>query len=262
MSDTHDHLMPRFAGIDRLYGRGSVVRLSTRRVCIIGLGGVGSWVAEALARSALGHVALVDGDEVCESNVNRQLPALDGQFGRAKVDVLAERMRAISPGIDVEPDQRFLTPSSLDEIAGRDYDLIIDACDAFRVKVELAAWCRRRKQRLIMVGSAGGRSDPTQVRVRDLSRTEHDALLALVRKKLRSEFGFPKNTQRYFGIPAIYSLENVRYPQLDGSVCGRRSEGGDSMGLDCGGGLGAAMHVTAAFAMAATARALDLLLAD
>lgn len=253
----------RFDGIDRLYGRGSAARLSRAHVGVVGLGGVGSWAAEALARSGVGRLTLVDADEVCVSNVNRQSHALDGNFGRAKVEVLAERLRLIHPGIEVAPVVQFLTPSNLPELAGGGgFDLLLDACDAFRVKVETAAWCRRHRQPLVVVGSAGGRTDPTQVRVRDLSRTEHDAMLALVRRKLRTEFGFPRNRERYFGIPAVYSLENVRYPQPDGSVCGIRPPGDAAQGfrLACGGGLGAAMHVTAAFAMAAVATTLERLL--
>jgi tRNA threonylcarbamoyladenosine dehydratase len=139
---------------------------------------------------------------------------------------------------------------------------VIDACDSFRTKVEAIAWCRRRKLPIVTVGAAGGRLDPTLVRVRDLSRTEHDAMLALIRKKLRSEFNFPKNQQRYFGVPAIYSLENVRYPQADGSVCGLRPKvGADAaLKLDCGAGLGAATHITGAFAFAAAGKALEMLL--
>ncbi len=251
---------PRFAGIDRLYGSGAVARLQRSRVAVIGLGGVGSWAAEALARSSIGALTLIDADEVCVSNTNRQLHALDGQYGRTKAAVMAERVRAIRPAIEAEPVERFLTPSTLDELLGHGFDLVLDACDAFRVKVETTAWCRRRRQPLIVCGSAGGRTDPTQIRVRDLSRTEHDALLGLMRRKLRQEFGFPRNPDRYFGVPAVYSLQNVRYPQPDGSVCGTRPEGGDRMKLDCGGGLGAAMHVTAAFGMAAVGRAIQMLL--
>ena len=212
----------RFAGVDRLYGTGTVQRLQARHVCVIGLGGVGSWAVEALARSGVGRLTLVDADEVCLSNTNRQLHALDGQFGRGKAEVLAERCRGINPALQVDVLAQFLLPSNLTEVLDRGYDLVVEACDSFRSKVELIAWCRRRKLPVVVVGSAGGRTDPTQVRVRDLSRTEHDALLALVRKKLRSEFNFPKNKDRYFGVPAIYSLENVRYPQADGSVCGTR----------------------------------------
>ncbi|WP_123769644.1 tRNA threonylcarbamoyladenosine dehydratase [Vulcaniibacterium tengchongense] len=252
----------RFAGIDRLYGRGAVARLAACRVAVVGLGGVGSWVAEALARSGVGHLTLIDADDLCVSNTNRQLPALAGQYGRAKVEAMAERCRAINPQIMAETVPSFVTPSNLEAMLDRGFDLAIDACDSFRSKVEMAAWCRRRKLPLLMVGSAGGRTDPTQVRVRDLSRTEHDALLALVRKKLRAEFGFPRNPDRYFGIPAIYSLENVKYPQPDGSVCGVRPQlGADAaLKLDCGVGLGAATHVTGTFAFAAGGKALELLL--
>lgn len=252
----------RFSGIDRLYGSGSVRRLASTSVCVVGLGGVGSWAVEALARSGVGALTLIDADEVCLSNTNRQLHALDGQFGRGKAEVLAERCRAINPGIRITVIARFLTPGNLSELLDHGHDVVLDACDSFRTKVEAIAWCRRRKQALVVVGSAGGRTDVTQVRIRDLSRTEHDALLALVRKKLRTEFGFPKNRDRYFSVPAVYSLENVRYPQADGSVCGKRPELGPdaAMKLDCGAGLGAATHVTGTFAFAAVGKVIELLL--
>ncbi|HEY6942103.1 tRNA cyclic N6-threonylcarbamoyladenosine(37) synthase TcdA [Dokdonella sp.] len=254
-------LAERFRGIDRLYGVGSVERLARAHVCVIGIGGVGSWAVEALARSGVGRLTLIDADEVCVSNTNRQLHALDGEFGKPKVAVMAARARAIHPGIAVDAIEQFLTPSNLGELLDRGYDLVIDACDAFRVKVETIAWCRRRKRPLVTIGSAGGRTDPTLVTVRDLSKTEHDAMLALVRKKLREEFNFPRGPKRYFGVQAVFSRENVRYPQADGSVCGTRPAGGDALKLDCGGGLGAATHVTATFAFAAVSRALARLLA-
>ncbi|WP_246189365.1 tRNA threonylcarbamoyladenosine dehydratase [Pseudoxanthomonas kalamensis] len=252
----------RFAGIDRLYGTGAVGRLAASRVAVVGMGGVGSWVAEALVRSGVGHLNLIDADDICVSNTNRQLPALEGQYGRNKAEAMAERCRAINPQATVEAVPAFVTPANLQELLDRGFDLVLDACDSFRVKVEMIAWCRRRKLPLVVSGSAGGRTDPTQVRVRDLSRTEHDALLALVRKKLRGEFGFPKNPQRYFGVPAVYSLENVKYPQADGSVCGLRPVlGADAaLKLDCGLGLGAATHVTGSFAFAMVGKALELLL--
>ncbi len=252
----------RFAGIDRLYGHGSVARFRQCRIAVVGMGGVGSWAVEALARTGIGHLTLIDADDLCVSNTNRQLPALEGQYGRAKVEAMAERCRAINPAIEVDAVQSFLTPSNLDELLDRGFDLVLDACDSFRSKVELIAWCRRRKLPVIVVGSAGGRTDPTLVRVRDLSRTEHDAMLALIRKKLRGEFNFPKNTGRYFSVSAIYSLENVKYPQPDGSVCGLRPKvaGDAALKLDCGAGLGAATHITGVFAFAAVGRALEILL--
>ena len=255
-------LRDRFAGIDRLYGHGAVEHFAGRHVAVVGLGGVGSWITEALARSAVGRLTLVDADDLCVSNTNRQLPALAGQYGRGKAEAMAERCLAINPLVDVEPMAVFLTPSNLEDLLDRGYDLVVDACDSFRSKLEAIAWCRRRKQPMITIGSAGGRTDPTQVRVRDLSRTEHDAMLSLVRKKLRSQHHFPRNADRYFGIPAVYSLENVKYPQADGSVCGVRPQLDQdaALKLDCGAGLGAATHVTGAFAFAAVGKALDMLL--
>ena len=255
-------LKDRFGGIDRLYGSGALARLSDSHVVVVGIGGVGSWAVEALARSGVGRLTLIDADDLCVSNTNRQLPALEGQYGRAKIEAMAERCRAINPGIALDLKPQFLTPSNMDALLGTPVDLVLDACDSFRTKVEAIAYCRRRKQPIITVGAAGGRSDVTQIRVRDLSRTEHDAMLSLIRKKLRGEFNFPKNHDRYFGVPAVYSLENVRYPQADGSVCGLRPQLGrdEALKLDCGAGLGAATHVTGAFAFAAVGKAMEMLL--
>ncbi|MCR6496970.1 tRNA threonylcarbamoyladenosine dehydratase [Thermomonas sp. S9] len=255
-------LTQRFSGIDRLYGRGALARLAACHVTVVGIGGVGSWAVEALARSGVGALTLIDADELCVSNTNRQLPALDGQYGRMKIEAMAERCRAINPRIRLQLESRFLTPANMAELLQAPGALVLDACDSFRTKVEAIAYCRRRKQPIITVGAAGGRSDVTQIRVRDLSRTEHDAMLSLIRKKLRGEFNFPKNHDRYFGVPAVYSLENVRYPQADGSVCGVRPQLGkeEALKLDCGAGLGAATHVTGAFAFAAVGKAIELLL--
>jgi len=252
----------RFGGGDRLYGRGALARFAAAHVCVVGIGGVGSWAVEALARSGVGRLTLIDADDLCVSNSNRQLPALEGQFGRSKVAAMAERCRAINPTIEVIEIASFLTPSNMAALLEGGFDLILDACDSFRTKLELIAWCRRRKQAIMTVGSAGGRTDPTQVRVRDLSRTEHDAMLSLIRKKLGGEFNFPKNRDRYFGVPAVYSLENVRYPQADGSVCGVRPrlDPDAALRLDCGAGLGAATHITGTFAFAAVGKMLEMLL--
>lgn len=252
----------RFGGIDRLYGAGALARLGACHVAVIGIGGVGSWAVESLVRSGVGGLTLVDADDLCVSNSNRQLPALEGQFGRAKVAAMGERCVAINPLVQVHEIADFLTPANLEATLGGGFDVVLDACDSFRSKVEMIAWCRRRKQPIVTVGSAGGRIDSTQVRVRDLSRTEHDAMLSLIRRKLRGEFNFPRNRDRYFGVPAVYSLENVRYPQADGSVGGNRPtlDKDAALKLDCGAGLGAATHITGAFAFAAAGKVLELLL--
>lgn len=182
----------RFAGIDRLYGVGTVERLAACRVAVVGMGGVGSWVVEALARTGVGHIRLIDADDLCVSNTNRQLPALAGQYGRNKARAMAERCVAINPEIEADAVESFLTAGNIEQLLGDAFDLVIDACDSFRVKVETIAWCRRRKLPLLTVGAAGGRTDATLVRVRDVSRTEHDAMLALIRKKLRSGSTSPR----------------------------------------------------------------------
>lgn len=252
----------RFSGIDRLYGRGAIERLSACHVVVVGLGGVGSWVTEALARSGVGALTLIDADDLCVSNTNRQLPALQGMYGRNKAEAMAERCRAINPAMHVRAVASFMTPTNMVELLDIGCDLVIDACDSFRTKVEAIAWCRRRKQPIITVGAAGGRIDASLVRTRDLSRTEHDAMLALIRRKLRGEFNFPSGPKRYFGVPAVYSLENVRYPQADGSVSGRRPAlaADAAMKLDCGAGLGAATHITGAFAFVTVGKAIGMLL--
>jgi tRNA threonylcarbamoyladenosine dehydratase len=255
-------LKERFAGVDRLYGTGAVTELFRKKIAVVGVGGVGSWAVEALARSGVGHIHLIDADDICVSNTNRQLPALAGAYGASKVAQMAQRARAINPEMTINEVPAFVTANNLGELLDQQLDLVLDACDSFRSKVEMIAWCRRRKIPMVVSGSAGGRTDPTLVRVRDLSRTEHDAMLALIRKKLRAEFNFPRNPQRYFGIPAVYSLENVKYPQADGSVCGIRPSmsSEESMKLDCGAGLGAVTHITGTFAFAAVSKAIEILL--
>lgn len=240
---------PRYAGIARLYGSAALARFRAARVVVVGIGGVGGWVVEALARSGIGALTLIDGDDVCISNTNRQISATGHTLGQPKVQVLAARVAQIDPSIRVEPRAHFLTTKNLrDEVAGA--DAVVDACDALRVKIELAACCRRNKQPIVVVGAAGGRRDPTLVRIRDLSKTEHDKLLSTMRGALRDDFGFTRNPKRYFGIPAVYSLEHPMYPDSDGGVCQAKPDGG-GRGLDCSGGLGAATHLTGAFAYAA-----------
>ncbi len=251
----------RFTGIDRLYGVGTLARLARAHIAVVGIGGVGSWVAEALARSGVGRLTLVDGDAVCVSNVNRQIHALEGTFGRPKVAVMADRVRAISPRLEVHPVESFATPDNLAELLPTDLTYLVDACDAVRAKVAMVAGAKRRKLPVITIGAAGGRIDPARVDCRDLAKTVNDPLLAEVRRRLRDEHGWTRNPKRYFGVRAIYSLEQPRYVQPDGSVaCVRDPESAGPLRLDCAGGFGAAMHVTASFGMLAVARIIDRML--
>lgn len=260
MSTADQHPL-RFAAIDRLYGAGTAARFARANVAIVGLGGVGSWIAEALARSGFGHLSLIDADEVCVSNTNRQLHALDGTFGRVKVEVLAERLRAINPQLQVSPIAEFLTEENLARLLEARFDYVIDACDSVRSKVAMIVALKRRKIPLLTIGAAGGRIDPARIDVRDLSKTVNDALLAEVRRKLRDDHGWTRNPKRYFGIQAIYSREAPRWPLADGSVsCQFKLLPHAAQRLDCGNGLGAAMHVTASFGMLAVARMIDRML--
>ncbi len=251
----------RYDGVERLYGHGTVARLRTKHVAVVGVGGVGSWAAEAFARSGVGRITLIDADEVCVSNTNRQSHALATTVGRSKVGVLTERLLAIDPSLTVVPLEAFVTTKNLDALLAHDYDLVLDACDALRIKVDMIAFLKRRKIPVVVSGSAGGRTDPTMIRTRDLAKTEQDMLLARVRAKLRDEYGWTRNPKRYFGVPAVYSLEQVRYVDAQGQVCRAKPDDLEVGGrLDCRGGLGAAMHVTATFGMVAVHRGLERLL--
>jgi tRNA A37 threonylcarbamoyladenosine dehydratase len=247
----------RFGGIRRLYSQDGLERLRRAHVCVIGVGGVGSWAVEALARSGLGRLTLVDMDDVCVSNVNRQIHALDGEFKKGKVEVMAERVRAINPDCDAAPLREFLVQSNAGRILSRDLDFVFDAIDSPREKCLIIALCRERGLPVITAGGAGGRRDPTHVRVADLARSEGDRLLQSVRKTLRADYAFPRGGRK-FGVECVFSDEPPVYPQQDGTVCGTRETGSD-LRLDCRSGLGTATFVTGTFGFVAAARIVERL---
>lgn len=246
----------RFGGIARLYGAPALARFRAAHVCVVGVGGVGSWVAEALARSAIGHITMIDLDNLAESNVNRQIHALTDTIGQAKVTALAERIAQINPFCRVTQIEDFITPDNLDEMVGlRNYDYVIDAIDDVRAKTALIVYCRNNGIRLITIGGAGGQIDPTKIEVRDLCRTEQEPLLAKVRKRLRSEHGFPRGTKNKFGIDAVFSTEPLRQPDTgEDEACEVDGQAGVT-GLNCA-GFGSAMVVTASFGLVAAAHVL------
>ena len=254
----------RFGGMARLYGRAGLERLRAAHVLVVGVGGVGSWTVEALARSGVGTITMVDLDEICVSNVNRQLPALDGTIGRPKVEVLAERIRAINPACRIFARQEFFTEDSAERLlAPTDppVDFVVDAIDAVANKCRLIALCRARQLPVIVCGGAGGRRDPTQVRRADLALATHDRLLSEVRKRLRQEHGFPPAGKK-FGVDCICSAEIPVFPQKDGSVCPAAdapAEPGESRRLNCDWGFGSATHVTGTFGFAAAAAVINAL---
>jgi tRNA threonylcarbamoyladenosine dehydratase len=249
------HYERRFGGIGRLYGQGGLDRIRRAHVCVIGLGGVGSWAVEGLARSGIGELTLVDLDDVCISNVNRQLHALDGEFGKPKVEVLARRVRAINPDCVVHSLQAFFLKSNAHEILRTRYDYVLDAIDSPARKCLLIALCRESAIPVITTGASAGRRDPTAVEVMDLAFSSHDRLLQEVRKKLRTRHGFPRG-DRPFGVDCVVSREPVVYPAKDGSVYGARTPAPD-LRLDCDTGFGTACFVTGTFGLVAVSRIMQ-----
>ena len=247
----------RFGGIGRLYGAESLERLASGHVAVVGIGGVGSWAAEALARSGVGKITLIDLDDVCITNTNRQVPALGGAVGRPKVTVMAERMRRINPDCTIEAVQDFLTPTTSDALLTPGFDYLIDAIDNSRHKAHLIVACRERKIPIVTAGGAGGRWDPSQVMCDDLTEAFNDGLLRRVRKHLRREYGYPLSDDPW-GIPAIYSRERPVFPTPDGGLC-RHGAASASHKLDCAEGFGAASFVTGTYGFAAAAVAVKAL---
>ncbi|MDP0489647.1 MAG: tRNA threonylcarbamoyladenosine dehydratase [Verrucomicrobiota bacterium JB023] len=250
----------RFSGIARLYGREALERFAQAHVAIVGIGGVGSWTAEALARSGVGQFTLIDLDDLCVTNINRQIHALDGTVGQAKVTVMAERLRAINPEVTVWARQEFYTEARSADLLSSAFHAVADAIDAIRPKVHLLASCHEKGIPVVTSGGAGGRIDPTAIQVTDLARTTNCALLHQVRKKLRGEHGFPSGDGKApkFGIPAIYSTERPRYPTEDGCTSLERPEN-QAAGLKCDAGFGSITQVTASFGLAQAAEVLRLL---
>lgn len=250
----------RFDGIARLYGRDGLNRLRRARVCVIGLGGVGSWTVEALARSGVGQLTLVDLDDICITNVNRQLHALDATIGRSKVEVMAERVRAIHPACAVTPLFTFFTDANAEAILATPFDVVVDAIDSVAYKCRLIVACREKKIPLVVCGGAGGRCDPGRVKTGDLAEASHDRLLSSVRARLRRDHGFPRGERR-FGIDCVFSTERPVFPRPDGTICDTRESAaiGDGLKLNCGWGFGSATFVTGTVGFAAAARAVRLI---
>jgi tRNA A37 threonylcarbamoyladenosine dehydratase len=258
--DEHDvDFERRFGGIARLYGDKALARFRSAHICVIGVGGVGSWIVEALARSAVGKLTLIDLDNVAESNINRQIQALSGTVGMAKITALAERIAQINPYCVVEQIEDFVTPDNLDEMIGsRPYDYVIDAMDSAKAKTALVHYCRTRSIPLIVIGSAGGQTDPTRIEVRDLSKTEQEPLLKKVRRRLRSQYHYPPNSKNKLNVDAVFSMEPLKFPET-GEACSvdgdERGPSTSITGINCA-GFGSAMVVTATFGMVAAGHLL------
>jgi tRNA threonylcarbamoyladenosine dehydratase len=259
-SELTPEYLQRFGALARLYGESALLALSRAHFVVVGLGGVGSWTAEALARSGVGELTLIELDGVCVTNTNRQLHALKPHLGDSKNRVITERLKAINPEVVIHSVESFLTPGNMAELIDQRHHVVVDAIDSAHVKAHLVAYCKARKMRLVTVGSSGGKRDPGRLRVGDLGVTSYDPMLRKVRNLLYRHHNFARDRRRRFGVDAIYSEEPMTYPQPDGSACGEKnlSEG---VKLDCGGGLGSAVMVTGSFGFAAASKAIERYLA-
>lgn len=248
----------RFGSIERLYGAAAIDVIKNMHVCVVGLGGVGSWAAEALARTGIGKLTIIDFDDIQLSNVNRQLHTLTETVGEKKFKVIADRIQQINPHCDCQTIDDFLTLNTLDQYLAlsRGYDYVIDAIDSIKFKSAMINHCKRNKIPLITTGGAGGLSDPTMIKVTDISRTYNDPLAAKVRSQLRREYGFPTKAKRNFGIECVFSTQQPVYPKEDGTVS-HKKPGIHGVSLDCRFGYGSVTYVTAAFGLVAASRAIN-----
>ena len=248
----------RFSGIERLYGTDAARLIGQMHVCVIGMGGVGSWAVEALARSGAGRLTLIDYDEVCASNINRQVHALDSSVGEKKIAVMKKRVSEINPECTCTFIDDFINDKNLFEHlpVEKGFDYVIDAIDSIKFKAALIYYCKRNRIPVIATGAAGGLTDPTQVMVKDLTRTFNDPLAAKVRAQLRAQHGYTRNPKRYFGVECVFSSQQQVYPAQDGSV-GHRKPGIHGVHLDCSMGYGSATFVTGTMGFVAVARAIE-----
>ena len=251
--------LTRFSALGRLYGPHALDILPKAHVAIVGLGGVGSWTVEALARSGIGHLTLIDLDEVCLSNVNRQIQALDSSVGQFKSTALKERISKIAPECKVVEKTQFFTEQTADELLSQAYDCIVDAIDSVTHKSLLIAEAKKRKLPIVTCGGGGGKTDPTKVVVNDLAKTKNDPLLLQVRKRLRRDYGFSKFERQKFHVPCVFSEEEPSFPHSDGTVSCEREKGGDYR-LNCDAGFGSSTMLTGTIGFTLASVVIDKLM--
>lgn len=245
----------RFGGLARLYGAAGAARVWASHVVVVGIGGVGSWAVEALARSGVARLTLIDLDHISESNINRQIHALDSTLGQAKVLAMRDRILHVNPGCEIVGVEAFVDADNWPQLLeggvtsqSKTVDAVIDACDQVRAKVVMAAWARQTQTLFISVGAAGGKRHAHQVDIDDLSSVTHDPLLAQLRTRLRKEHSAPREGKR-IGVPCVFSREAVTAPSVWGAVATDSS-------LNCH-GYGSTVSVTATFGQCAAGWVLD-----
>ena len=253
----------RFGSLARLYGEPELQKIQNAHICVVGIGGVGSWAIEALARSGVRHLTLIDGDDISRSNINRQCHALESTIGQMKAKVMQQRVMDINPECECVIFEQYINEENISDLLMPDseenFDCIIDAIDRIKYKSLMIHFCKKHKIKVIATGGAGGLIDPSQIEIKDLSRTWNDPLASAVRLALRQVHNFSRNLKRSFGVPCVYSTEQQRYPDKDGNV-GYQKPGVAKLSLDCSYGYGSSVMVTSAFGFTAAARAIEIVL--
>ncbi|MDH3389777.1 MAG: tRNA cyclic N6-threonylcarbamoyladenosine(37) synthase TcdA [Gammaproteobacteria bacterium] len=246
----------RFAGLARVYGEAAAASLQQAHFCIVGVGGVGSWAAEACARSGIGSITLIDHDDIDISNTNRQLHTTTDSLGRSKVEVLRERILAINPECYCKAVDDLVTRGNVEKFNFAQFDYVIDAIDHVSHKLALMHHCRRNKIRCVSTGGAGGLTDPTQIEVKDLTQSFNDPLLAKVRATLRQQLDYSRNPKRRYAMDCVFSTQQPLYPAANGTVSYEKPEVAERTTLDCATGIGSFVGVTACFGFTAVAHAI------
>ena len=257
MSAQEADLERRFGGLRRLHGVAAYDRLRAARIAVIGVGGVGSWAAEALARCGVAGLTLIDLDHIAESNINRQIHAIEPTLGQAKVLALKDRIALIHPGCVVTPVDEFVDEDNVEQLLAADQiDVVLDCCDQVKAKAALVAWAWQHGKRVVTVGAAGGKTSPQMVEVADLSEVTHDPLLASVRQRLRQRHGGPRKGR--MNVVCVFSREAVLPPQDAMCDVGEAAQGDGS--LNCH-GYGSSVTVTATFGFVAASQCVNLVIA-
>ncbi|MFT6387079.1 MAG: tRNA A37 threonylcarbamoyladenosine dehydratase [Cellvibrionaceae bacterium] len=249
--------LQRFGGIIRLYGSTAFTKIQNSHALIIGIGGVGSWTAESLVRSGIGTITLMDMDDICITNTNRQIHTRSDTVGQSKIAVMSERLKAINPNLTLNIIDNFIDKENVKQYIDASLSIVIDAIDNAIDKSELIGYCKKNQIDIITTGSSGGKKDPSKITYSDLYQTPGDQLFIKMRNNLRRRHGFSRDTNILFGIEAIYSTEKMTYPDNRGETCSTKQfiENGEK--LDCSGGYGASTMVTASVGLLAASRAIE-----
>ncbi|MCZ6578643.1 MAG: tRNA cyclic N6-threonylcarbamoyladenosine(37) synthase TcdA [Gammaproteobacteria bacterium] len=247
----------RFQGLARVYGSSALDQLYQAHFCIVGIGGVGSWAAEAAARSGIGNISLIDHDDIDIGNTNRQVHTLDNTIGASKVEVLRDRILQINPECHCVAIDDLVTRASIGKFNFAQFDYVIDAIDQVQHKLSLVHHCRRNKIPVVSTGGAGGLTNPSKIEVADLTQTYNDPLLAKLRSNLRHQIGYSRNPKRRFAIDCIFSTEQAVYPAANGTVSFAKPGQDERTTLDCASGIGSFVGVTASFGFIAISHAIS-----